>query len=232
MKKTLVLVLVLILAVLLISCKGDTGPTGAAGDPSLGILSMSFQEGLLPYAAYDGTLDSYMSSLSNTTGYESSTVMNAGNYSALEIVRAIIRFDLTAVAPQDIVVKKAYLTLYDVMNTGTAPTLTAYKVTRFWDVTVRWDRSVTGLSWAGAEGYYAATPASDSVTMDLNSNVMTLSLDTNMVQEWIQHSITNYGVILKTSSDGTSTYNRLQFNSSDFSNPETRPKLTIYYTLP
>lgn len=229
MKKLVVLTACVFVSAFLFSCKGDPGP---AGDPSLGILSTSFQDGIFPYSSYAGTQDAYMSSLNSTTSYETITPLNTGNNSASEITRGIIKFDLTSVAPQNIIVKKAYLTLYNILNSGVMPTVAAYKVTRYWDTDVRWDRSVIGLAWAGGEGSYSVTASSDSVTMDTESTVLTLSLDTAMVQDWILYSITNYGIIIKAANEGTAVYNRIQYNSSEAANAATRPKLTIYYTLP
>ena len=57
MKKHMLMLLSLLISFTMISCTGNTGstgPQGPAGDPSLGILSMTFQNGSFPYSGYFG----------------------------------------------------------------------------------------------------------------------------------------------------------------------------------
>ncbi|MHC4459593.1 MAG: DNRLRE domain-containing protein [Planctomycetota bacterium] len=52
-----------------------------------------------------------------------------------------------------------------------------------------------------------------------------------MVQEWVSDPSTNFGLMLNSDSSAASDSNRY-FRSTEYSNPDQRPKLTITYEFP
>lgn len=231
MKKLNVIALVLSLCFVLVSCKGDTGPQGAAGDPSNGMMSISFQQGAQPYTSYAGCTDTYISSNSPTTNYNTNTNILAGQ-SSLSKYRTLIKFNITALVPSNAVVKAAYLSLNNSFCSPSIQPIAAYKVTQFWDTLVTWNTYNGSNSWTTVGGDYSATPVSNIVSIGGNSSDVVLKLDNAMVQDWLTNSLTNYGVIIIGQNENTTSYGVYYNNSSDATNVDVYPRLTIYYTLP
>ncbi len=232
MKKITLFVLLVVAACVMISCKGDTGPQGPSGDPSLGVIKMVFQQGTQPYAGYAGVMDTWLSTVNPTTLYENAAEIEMAS-TASYTGRPLIKFDLSAVDPDNVTVLGAYLTFNYGAYSGTVPGFKAYKMNRYWDDGACWSYSVGTYAWlgGGAEGSYTATAASDTVSVNMNSTEITLSLDKAMVEGWIKESVTNYGVILKSTNEGTTSYGKIALDSSEAADTVVRPKLTVYYTL-
>lgn len=229
MKKQLLVSICIIACLVLISCKGDTG---APGDPSDGIMSMTFQQGVRPYPGYSGCLDNYLSSNNPTVNYETSMDLLVGR-SASSTYRTLIKFDLSPLVPSNVTVKAAYLSFSNSYCQTSIQPIAAYKVTQFWDDLATWNTYNGSTAWPGANGgTYNATPVSDIVSIGNSSLEVVLKLDNSLVQDWLVNSLSNYGVIIIGQNDNTTNYGVYYNKSSEQVLAEPHPKLTIYYTLP
>jgi len=101
----------------------------------------------------------------------------------------------------------------------------------------------TGYSYDGTNNWTANDSCYNSIPMaqaDLASSEDVQSLDkelgykswsvTNMVREWVLNPETNFGLLLNSDSDASSSSNRY-FSSSEADDPGQRPKLVIEYSL-
>jgi hypothetical protein len=165
-------------------------------------------------------IDSGIESLYPNNNYGNLTYCAVGN-NATTIVRTYIKFDLSTV-PGDAVVVDADLKLYQWGTFGTANfTIALYNVTSAWDEsTITWNLQPTCSIDA-------------EITSDITAAIAWKSWDIDtLVQTWLDGSITNYGVVLK-DTDEASVNTLAYFWTSDYTADTTkRPELVIYYYIP
>lgn len=96
MKKSLVLVLMLIVGLGFSACsKKDNLSTPTVVPTAVPTYVISFQQGVSPTAAYSGAVDNCLISNVPTSNFGSLTSLSVGNASAV-VYRMLIRFDLSA----------------------------------------------------------------------------------------------------------------------------------------
>jgi len=149
--------------------------------------------------------------------------------SALNTQRTLIQFNLSsiALAPSQIV-QSATLTLIAMTsfgtNTGFQP-MEIYRVVAPWDeATMTWSNRIAATPWANAGGDFVGIgghPYAISTASPTNGGAVSWDV-TALVQEWVSHVSTNYGLLLK-----SETGNHLTFNQREISTPALRPNLTI-----
>lgn len=155
---------------------------------------------------------------------------NSGSYEALysgcttlhKKFRAYLQFDLSNV-PGNARIIDAYPKLYQNSSSGTGSfTVGLYKVTSDWEEgTITWNNQPTSSTVAEA---FCTVYASTAWRTWYNIG--------DLVQGWVDGSITNYGMLLKVTGE-TSIIMIAIFTSSDHTtDPSKRPKLTINYYIP
>jgi hypothetical protein len=232
-KKYLYILGLIIFTAVFSSCSGNKGPAGPAGS-SLAV--MSFQDGVYPSAAYDGTSDSYVvSGTEADINYGVSDYLYSGFFSSSSgRERTVIKFDLSALVSQPVTVKSANLILYVSHKSSTADfTVSAYKVTNNWvEEEATWNDRAAGVSWTAAGGEYNPAAVSDSVIMDSVNVYKTFRLDADMVQDWIKNPADNYGVVIISNIENDGFNNWYGFISKNYSVlTSVRPRLTVYYEV-
>jgi len=160
-----------------------------------------------------------------TANYGSYNYVSAGGYDVDSMARAYLQFDLSPI-PSTAVVTDAdlYLWYYRFYAGSTAMTVDAYQVTASWDEnTMTWDTKapyngaiVQGSAWV------PANPTDNFIDWDLRNE---------LVQGWIDGSITNYGIMLMDSEESTPNWPK-GFYSSVWGTAAQRPKLVISYYDP
>jgi hypothetical protein len=166
-------------------------------------------------------IDSGIESVVPTNNYGNLTYCDVGN-SAITIRRTYIKFDLSTV-PANAVVVDADLKLYHYGGPGTDDfTIGLYKVTSAWDEsTITWNLQPT-------------CSVDAETTSDITIGAITWEswdIDT-LVHTWLDGSITNYGVMLK-DTDEASVNSIAYFRTSDYLvDPTKRPELVIDYYIP
>ena len=144
--------------------------------------------------------------------------------------RTLIEFDLSSI-PSNADVTSATMDLYCYYITGDG-TVYIYRVLVDWvEDQVTWNERKSGVSWA--------TPGCNSVGNDREGTAIgskyvsstgwnSFDLDADKVEEWINGSFSNNGMVLKESSFNVN----INFRSSDYGDSSTDPKITITYTIP
>jgi hypothetical protein len=166
-------------------------------------------------------IDSGIESVVPNSNYGNLTYCDVGN-SAITIRRTYIKFDLSTV-PANAVVVDADLKLYHYGGPGTDDfTIGLYNVTSAWDEsTITWNLQPTCSIDA-------------EITSDITAGAITWEswdIDT-LVHTWLDGSITNYGVVLK-DTDEALINSIAYFRSSDYTTDiSKRPELVIDYYIP
>jgi hypothetical protein len=149
--------------------------------------------------------------------------------SGLNTQRTFIQFDLSSITLNSTqIVQSATLTLFAGTGFGNNPNHLPMDVYR---LVAPWAES--GLSWSNRDASHTwATPGGDfvglngqpyaiSTTSPTNNQGVTWDV-TTLVQEWVTHAATNYGLLLK-SENG----NLLIFNQREAGTSALRPNLTV-----
>jgi hypothetical protein len=144
--------------------------------------------------------------------------------STIEGFRAYLQFDLSSL-PTEAVIMAADLKLYQFSGFGVSGFVFPAGLYR---VTESWDEDLIKLN---NRPDYASSPESTiSVTM---GDTGWLSWDiTDLLQEWLDGSIVNYGVVIKAVNEGIGS-NSVDCYSSDYmTSTALRPKLEVTYYVP
>jgi hypothetical protein len=156
------------------------------------------------------------------TNYENNQYFSLGNLSVSIIVRAHLQFDIS-ILPTDAVIVNADLKLYQYQTIGTEGfVIGLHQVTESWEENM--------ITWNNQPDYLPSPESTITVTVGA---LTWLSWDiTDLLQGWLDGSITNYGVVLKDTDEPLGdTFIRCY--SSDYpANPTLRPKLEITYYVP
>lgn len=163
--------------------------------------------------------DSYVRSGAPNTNYGTSTLLYAGYTQTAQwrITRIFVKFNLPSEL-NDAKILNATLYLYKSGHTGTptAITLGAHRVLADWsETTIRWNNQPNFLE----------TPTA-SITPPTTNNLYISWNVTSDVQAFVDGT-PNYGWCIKSSNENQNT--RIQFNSKENANANTRPYLRVEY---
>jgi len=166
--------------------------------------------------------DDYISSALPDSNYGTWDKFYVGTYSVSDYYRAYLQFDLSTI-PADARITDADLTLYQYSSVGSGNfQIGLHKVTSNWEEsTITCNLQPTSSSETEAlRTVYTGSTTWRSWDID------------DLVQGWIDGSITNRGMLLK-STDETLSSIGIYFHSSDYTTDASkRPKLVINYYIP
>jgi len=149
--------------------------------------------------------------------YTGSTILN-------QKYRAYLQFDLSTI-PTNARIIDAYSMLYQINSLGTGNFIVGlYQVTSDWEEgTITWNNQPTSSTVLEAScTVYAAVPAAWRTWYNIG----------DLVQGWLDGSITNQGILLNSTDEASLTMIAV-FCSSDYTTDTSkRPKLTINYYIP
>ncbi len=248
LKKSLFFILaVIILCLILFSCKGDPGAAGdkgPAGSAGSSLIVMQFQNGVYPSDAYTGTEDTFI--INNATSFNngncSSFIAANTDCSAINSARGLIKFDVSSIVPSNVTVKKAYLELC-MIDGGFPIGFVTHELTKSFEEgnscnasgSASWISATATDAWTTPGGDYNPEPMSNifNVPASPTTYKVTLELNPSVVQKWISNPAQNYGMIIKSYPEqGEGVCLGARFVSSEDSYLPYRPKLVIYYSLP
>jgi hypothetical protein len=134
--------------------------------------------------------------------------------------RALLRYDLSAIpANADITGAKLYLTGN---NTASDQVIYVYRVTAPWS-----EGTTTWQSWTNPGGDFDSSLAYALFVPTQANCALEIDL-TDLVQQWVDGSLPNYGVLLyATGSDRSFSF----YSKDDPANIERAPKLNVTYTV-
>jgi hypothetical protein len=233
-----------ILFFLFISCTGPAGPEGPSGPqgpagpqtPGLYFIRI-FQNGVYS-STYTGQVESSIYMGYGASVYTNNTMpIGVGETDLGGTYRALLKFDLSSLPTNKIIVDKAELTIKtsDVNYGGGAYNMTVHKITSPWVVyEAGWYYNSASTFWTNIGGDYDSntiTPQSATIDLPANSTI-TIELDPAVVKGWMENPAENYGLIIIGVNEITLTNNYVEIYPSGADNPEDRPKLKIwYYTI-
>ena len=150
--------------------------------------------------------------------------------------RSMVKFDLSSI-PSNAIISSAIYSLVKVGGSNTSLSTSVHQVTNDWTEgaggcggtagIVNWNKRMTSTDWNTPGGDFNAT-AESSIAIAGNG---TYSWGvTNLVQNWVGGSSANYGFITKYTTENVNA--QKDFGSSENSTLESRPSLTITYTIP
>ena len=198
------------------------------------LMTMSFQDGLAPDTAYDGTQDTYIREATAANNYGTAATLQvdgdepSGTSTDMSI---LLGWDISAI-PADATVQSAKMHL-NVLDVSSGPYF-CYGLLRQWEqAQATWNEALSASPWATAGALGASdrdslplctlsAPALGPVSINLNSDGVA------MVQSWVDGSAGNFGLVISDSA----TTNGADFDSSDSGSAIDRPKLEIVYTVP
>jgi hypothetical protein len=238
MKKSIVLILLIVVLTIIASCtgkQGTIGNQGPAGPIQPGIYYVkNFQQGVYT-PSYSGQIESSIYGGYSAATYTSNTEpiwfgAKAGHFGN----RAIIKFDLSSIPASKIIIDKAELTLQtdEISQGGGVVGANVHKITTAWkQYQVGWYNITDSIDWIHVGGDYEAktmTANVSSFNMTANSTI-TIDLDPAVVQSWTNSPSTNYGMIMIAGAETDGYY--VEMYSSGAVTPSARPLLKIsYYT--
>lgn len=192
------------------------------GDPPVVVTFQQGQDG------YSGAADTYLDSWSPSATRGSNTLVRVRGP---DVFHGLLRFDVSRIPP-DKPVKAAALSLWLESRSGErALPVEVYPLLRPWsEDQATWTQAAAGQAWgqpgASAPGVdRAATPAA-TVSLDTVGGFKTFNV-TDLVQQWVAHPETNFGVLLR----GVGTTN-LEYGvaSSQSWWLSRRPRLMVVYS--
>ncbi|MBA7609749.1 hypothetical protein ES703_16943 [subsurface metagenome] len=166
--------------------------------------------------------DNYVSGTWPDNNYGDNAYFYVGTYAVSNYYRAYFQFDLSTISA-DARVTDADLKLYQYSSIGSGNfQIGLHKVTSNWE-----ENTMT----------YNLQPTSSSETEALRTvytgSTTWRSWDIDdLVQGWLDGSITNQGMLLKSTDETLSSSLGIRLYSSDYSNATYRPKLVISYYIP
>ncbi len=200
---------------------GWNSSEAATGRPKITITylvgggTLEFQDGVSPNNGYSGTRDAHVRQPFPDTNYGNDIVLFADNRKGGGPVDSLISWDLSSI-PSSATVDSVSITI-NIINSSAG----TYS---FWQALNSWSEdTVTWNNFGSIGSSSLGTISSDSfgeTTINLNSDGIAL------VQGWVDGSIGNNGVVLK--SDGTN--DGLDLNSREAASG--RPKISVTITLP
>ena len=229
------------LCVALVSGCGDNG-TVVIPPPSPDTVRVSFQDGVLPAAGYQGTANAMLKDGPNNAlrngnfgAAQSDTLGAVLLSSALYEHRLIVRMNLTSIKSCSQVLA-ANLSFHVIGPSSDAMTIEAHRVVlaSYLDwiegsggvaTGVSWTTIDGGVPWTAAGGDFESTVlASASFTGD---TTVTFPLSTTLVKAWILMPASNDGVVIKTTDVSRERYAIVHMRENSV--PGWRPRLDLTY---
>jgi len=235
MKRTVLLSVFAIFTVILVSCTGPVGPAGPAGaegpeKPGLYYVKI-FQQGVYP-GAYNGQI---RSSLATSTGgayyTNSASPINIGRSTPGGIYRAMIKFDLSAIPSEKVMVDRTQLIIKTNAASagGGAKDVKVHRVTNTWqEFNNGWVINTASTFWNVSGGDFSSNTITTAADYSIPPNsTITIDIDPNVVQDWLLNPSSNYGMLLKSTDEYTANY--AEIYSSGAVTAANRPMLKVWY---
>ena len=195
--------------------------TPAGGDESglfsinVGQLSAGVPTGLV---LQPSTADSYVNQALPGTNYGTATTMYI-QAKTKTAKRALAQFDLSSI-PSGSTINSATLELYAASIVGTT-TLNVHRITGTW--------TETGVTWTNQPSFTSTADASISGGSGVGWRIWNVL---SVVQSWYNGTNTNYGLLVKCSTETGITAITYTFATKEYSTTTYRPILRINYTPP
>lgn len=239
----------------LVGCqKGDTGPTGPSGSQggNTTAFSATFESGVYPDTGYAGSLAHWIDGSSVNTAPGTGEIRVGTGTTTTNVQHGLISFDLSYGIPINATITACSLQL----TTKTSSTLTAGLYVfgahqliatpngnNVWNATATWNVIYPGFGWAGGSSSPIApttdynASALDTVSLtssQVNGNQLLVgwNIPPSLAQVWVNPSNANYGLLISTEPETSSTLNGYVSFWDNTGNSQQRPRLLVNYTIP
>ncbi|HQO21198.1 MAG TPA: DNRLRE domain-containing protein [Acidobacteriota bacterium] len=165
------------------------------------------------------TADSYVNQGSAGTNYGSGATMSVQSRLS-QAQRTLVMFDLSAI-PEDSTINTATLELYASSAPTTGLTLNVHRITGTW--------TEPGVTWTNQPAYNSTVDASLAGGTTTGWKIWNIA---SLVQDWVDGTSDNYGLIVKGSVENDKTAVTYAFASKENGTSGNRPILRINYTPP
>ena len=206
--------------------RGATGTSTAVAvtvNPAGSATTVSFRNGAGGYA---GMVDTHIRSERATTNFGNATTLKADGSPDYAV---LLKWDLSTIPPG---VTVANVTLTFNVTDVSSNVYELYALRRGWsESSATWMQAGSGLNWATSGAGSTSVDRDNTVLASLaapSTGLRTVSLNLSgitTVQSWINSPMTNNGFILQDYANS----NAVDLSSSESSNPNLRPLLTITY---
>ncbi|MFT5138455.1 MAG: PKD repeat protein [Rhodothermales bacterium] len=198
------------------------------------IMTASFQDGLEPNPAYDGTQDAYIREFSATTPHGLETTLQvdgsepSGSTTDMNIV---LGWDISSI-PSNAVVQTAGIQLQ--VTNASSGSYICNSLLNAWDQSqVTWNEASTGVAWDTPGASSASDRGSETVCTVNAGSTGTLAVSLindglTLVQSWVANPGNNNGIIIS----GPNVGDGADFHSSESGTAVARPRLTVTYSVP
>ncbi len=197
-------------------------------------MSVSFQDGIAPSPAYNGTSDAFIQEFAPDTNFGlASTIQVDGDEpsgSATDM-NIVLGWDISSI-PVNATVVSADIQLV-VTNVSSGP-YECYSLLSAWNQTqVTWNSASSGVPWS-TPGAASASDRGTQIACSISApstGPLTVNLTTDglaLVESWIANPGSNHGLIIA----NPSTSNGADFHSSESATTMARPRLNVTYSVP
>lgn len=197
-------------------------------EPSVQLFVEKFRQGVFPSESFSKCTDATLEEVNPSSNYGSASNLLIGDITDSDL-HAVIRFDIAGMLPASVVVERAFLTLYCFDLTGSL-SFEAHRVTAAWiEADVTWTNRNDFFPWNIPGGDYTHEIAGTGTASE-GFTIIDIQLSTVLVKNWIFNPDENLGIILiPVGATPENIY--ATFGSSQYSNVDLRPMLTVVYSI-
>jgi hypothetical protein len=166
------------------------------------------------------TVDSTIRIGSPTLNFGADALLNQGDYvSPHTAYRSLMQFDLSS-SPvgQNVLSATLRLQLAPPGTSNPAGTANIYRLTNSWnEAQASWNNRLTSTPWSSAGGDYAGTVYASATLeryLDVGAKVYNVDV-TSLVQGWVYGTYANNGLVMVSTSEGTSQFKLFYFESTE-----------------
>jgi len=192
--------------------------------------NFNFTGFIIYQSASDGSTinDTYLREQFPNNNFDSAVTLRIGNVSGgTEYISIINDSNISSINSENTIVS-AQLQIYVNDSFGNSNiTLKIYRVTADWiESEATWNNKTAAATWSTAGGDYSTEIDSINITNE-SGNFYNFTI-TEIVQNWINGTYTNYGLLI--SAPNTAAGNYTYLTSSDDTNTNQRPKITVEHS--
>ena len=163
-----------------------------------------------------------LSKHANSNYYSSGIIKMCIGYGPKDgVCRTYVKFPNLQSKISKAYISSATLKLNERNNTKPYPTVGVYRVTGSWDL--------GKIKYSSQPSYNGTAMATAKLTGGTASHTLNV---TSLVQGWAKGSYKNYGMLLRATSESSSSATFCEFYGGRYGTASKRPKLTVNYTVP
>ena len=232
--------------------KGDTGPTGPAGSQggNTTAYSATFESGVYPDSGYAGSQAHWIDGSSVNTAPGNGEIRIGTGTTTANVQHGLVRFDLSYGIPINATITACSLQLTTKTSSSLSAGTFSFGVHQMigpfgvnWNSSATWNVAFTGLGWDGgssaaiASGVNYNASSLNSVTLtsvQVNGNQVLVgwNIPASLAQVWINPSNANYGLLISTEPETSSTLSGYASFWDNTGSNQQRPRLLVNYTIP